>query len=241
MGRINPNSDTTPNPSTRWHEWNGGSGKITYYDKSLKQDCECPLPFSFLLLDQLSAVKGWHDASESGIYSNEVRDTRQEALVVRAFKGGELASGIYQSIRDRIGRLGGHYVASIYIAVKDADKLVIANLQLKGAALNEWVEFTKANKADIYKKAIVIRGFKTGKKGQVTYYTPEFSLKDVSAETDESAGELQAQLASYLSEYLKRPKVEAATPLAQKDESHVEDVAADEHAAREEFKDEILF
>lgn len=87
MSRSNP-TDGIKNPATRWFEWAGGDeGGIKHYDKEAKADVKVALPFTFLLLDELSTVKGWHEPSESGIYANEVRDTRQDALVVRAFKG----------------------------------------------------------------------------------------------------------------------------------------------------------
>ena len=72
-----------------------------------------------MLLDQLGGVRGWHEASESGIYSNEVKDTRQDMLVVKAFKGGILAEGIYKDIKDRVNALGGQFVANCYLAFKD--------------------------------------------------------------------------------------------------------------------------
>ena len=77
MSRSNPNTGSS-NPSTRWHEWAGDKGILKYYDKAQAATVEVPLPFTFILLDETATVKGWHDASESGIYANEVRDTRQE-------------------------------------------------------------------------------------------------------------------------------------------------------------------
>jgi hypothetical protein len=135
MSRSNP-TEGTRNPSTRWFEWAGGEegGYVRFYNKETKAQVPVEGAFTFLLLDELSTVKGWHEASESSIYSNEVRDTRQEVLVVRSFEGGELASGIYTSIRDRIVALGGHYCVSLYLGYKDGDGLKIGNLNLKGAA-----------------------------------------------------------------------------------------------------------
>ena len=103
MSRSNP-IEQTKNPCTRWHEWAGGDngGMFGYYDKEKKAMVEVAGKFTFIVLDELSCVKGWHDASDSGISSNEVRDTKSEPLVVKAFKGGVLAEGLYAQIRDRI-------------------------------------------------------------------------------------------------------------------------------------------
>lgn len=223
MSRSNP-SDGIKNPSTRWFEWAGGDdgGFVRWYDKETKQDVKAPLPFTFLLLDELSTVKGWHEPSESGIYANEVRDLRQEALVVKSFKGGELASGLYGAIKDRVVAKGGHYHGSIYIAYKEGEELRLGNLGLKGAALSAWMEFKKSapSKKDgngksvraFFVDAVTIASYEQAKKGGTVYRVPAFSLKTVSAETNAQAVALDAELQSFFSDYLKRPKTEAAKP-----------------------------
>jgi hypothetical protein len=201
MSRSNP-TDGARNPATRWFEWAGGSdgGFVRWYDKEKKETVPVDGAFVFLLLDELSTVKGWHEPSESSIYANEVRDTRQDALVVKAFKGGELASGIYTQIRDRIVAVGGHYVASLYIAYKDGDTLKIGNLALKGAAAGAWMDF-KRNAGT--KKSAMDRMVRA-------YLVPKFSLVPTTAETNTQAVGLDTELQMFLVDYLKRPKAEAA-------------------------------
>lgn len=223
MSRSNP-IDGIRNPAARWFEWRAGSdgGFIRWYDKDAKVDVNMPLPFTFLLLDELSTVKGWHDPSESGIYANEVRDTRQDVLVVRSFKGGELASGIYKSIKDRVTAQGGHYCVSMYLAYKDGDELKIGNLCLKGAAASAWMEFKRAAPARkdssgksvraYFVDAVKIADFEQLKKGATVYRVPKFALQPVSDESNKQAAALDAELQSFLADYLRRPKTEAATP-----------------------------
>ena len=98
MSRSNPQEHLS-NPAVRWFEWNGEKGVIRFYDKDAKTNVDVPLPFTFLLLDQLATVRGWHDASASGIYANEVRDTTKDTLVVKSFKGGTIAEGLYKDIK----------------------------------------------------------------------------------------------------------------------------------------------
>ena len=119
MSRSNP-TDNTPNPCTRWYEWDGANGGVRYYDKEAKKNIPVPDSFVFILLDELGTIKGWHDASDSGIYSNEVRDTKQETLLVKSFKGGVLAEGLYANIRDRVTSkaVGGKFSMSCYIGYK---------------------------------------------------------------------------------------------------------------------------
>lgn len=220
MSRSNP-IDGIRNPATRWFEWAGGNdgGFVRWYDKDAGDSVKVALPFTFLLLDELSTVKGWHDPSESGIYANEVRDTRQDVLVVRSFKGGELASGIYKSIKDRITAQGGHYCASLYLAYKDGDELQIGNLCLKGAAASAWMEFKRSapTRKDgsgrsvraYFVDAVKIAEFEQLKKGATVYRVPKFSLQQVSAESNQQAVALDAELQAFLADYLKRPKAEA--------------------------------
>jgi hypothetical protein len=223
MSRSNP-TEGARNPATRWFEWAGGSdgGFIRWYDKEAKMNVKVEGTFTFLVLDELSTVKGWHEPSQSAIYANEVRDTRQEVLVVRSFKGDELANGVYQHIKDRIAAKGGHYVASIYIAYKQGEELKLGNLGLKGAAAGAWMEFKRnatvkkdANgrlTKSYFVDAVKIAGFENAKKGATAYRVPIFKLLEVSAATNEQAIALDAELQAYLTEYLKRPKAEAAKP-----------------------------
>lgn len=236
MSRSNP-TDAARNPASRWFEFASGAdgGFVRYYDKEAEKNVELGDmsggKFSFILLDELATVKGWHDASESGIFSNEVRDTRQDILVVRSFKGGELASGLYANIKDRIVAVGGHFTASCYIAYKDdAGTLRIGNIRFKGAALGIWMDFKKQchskkdaagkNVKAFYIDAIKIEGFEQMKKGGTTFRVPKFSLAPISEETNKQAIALDGELQAFLSDYLKRPRAEAAAAKAEQEPEH---------------------
>jgi hypothetical protein len=210
MSRSNPNENGTPNPAVRWFEWNGEHGTIRYYDKEKKETIDVGSDFTFLLLDQVGSVRGWHDSSDSGIYSNEVKDTTQDVLVVKSFKGGTLAEGLYRDIKDRVGSMGGQFVANCYIAFKNNGTLAIGSLRLKGAALFAWSEFKRKNRDDIFSKAIRIKGFTEGKKGKITYRVPVLLLKDVDANTNAAAEVLDKELQKFFAGYLKRPRREQA-------------------------------
>lgn len=248
MSRSNP-TDGIKSPSTRWFTWAGGGdqGYVEWYDKEAKQNVRVDGTFTFLLLDELSTVKGWHEASESGIYANEVRDLRQETLVVKSFKGGELAAGLYADIRDKIVAKGGHYHGSIYIGYKEGDTLKIGNLGLKGAALSAWMEFKKSapskKGADgksmkaYFVDAVTITGYVDGKKGGTKFRTPTFALKPVGEETNAQALALDAELQAFLADYLKRPKAEAAKPAEPQADEPVE--RANAAAALATMEDDI--
>lgn len=173
-------------------------GSLRYYDKEQEENIEVPLPFTFLFLDQLGTIKGWHDQSESGIYSNEVKRIDRDPLTVKAFNGGVLAEGLYSQIKDSVKAKGGKYVASVYIAFKDEGELVIGNIGLKGAALSAWMDFTRQAGGRINEKAVVVKDFEEGQKGSITYRVPVFKLKETSEDTNQKAIELDKALQEYL-------------------------------------------
>lgn len=214
MSRSNPQEHLT-NPASRWFEWNGEKGNVRYYDKDAKKNVDVQLPFSFILLDRLGCVGGWHDPSQSGIYSNEVKDTRADILVVKAFKGGTIAEGLYKDIKDRVNSAGGSFVANCYVGYKDGDDLKIGSIKFKGAALGAWMDFEKANRSALYDGTITIHGFTEGKKGRVEFKMPSFKTGGISPEANETAVLLDRRVQQFLTAYLKRNKrdqVEASAP-----------------------------
>jgi hypothetical protein len=205
MSRSNPSDSSYSNPATRKFEWNGEKGLIRYYDKEAKANVDVGTDFTFILLDQLGSVTGWHDASTSGIYSNEVKSSLKEPMVVKAFKGGVLAEGFYKDIKERVNKLGGQYAANCYIAFTGDDGAqALGSLKLKGAALSAWMEFTKANRASLYKARVHITGVTEGKKGRVTFRMPVFSLEDVPPVLDAEALALDETLQEFFDAYFKR-------------------------------------
>lgn len=225
MSLSKPSTDS-PNPCTRWHEWDGSNGAVRYYDKSAPNpdpaakrktgvNVVLKLPFYFILLDELTVIKGWHEPSQSGISSNEVRDCRENNLVVKAFKGGLLANGLYNQIKDRVKACGGYFTSNLYLATPGADrKLHLTSIQFAGAALNAWVDFKKENRealsgrGDV--KGVKITGYKEGKKGKIIFRTPVFELMEIKPETIAQAVEIDRVLQTYLDGYFKRTGTERA-------------------------------
>lgn len=244
MSRSNPQENGTPNPATRWFEWNGELGTVRHYDKETKKNVDVGAKFPFVLLDQLGSVRGWHKPSQSGIYSNEVKDTRQEVMVVKAFKGGVLAEGVYKDIKDRVNNLGGQFVANCYIAFKNGgDKLALGSLRFKGAALGAWMEFCKANRPSLFTKGIRINGFTEGKKGRIVYRVPVLELVELSTDSNAAATALDLTLQEFLAGYLKRTKrdqVESA-PHTSEEELPIESYNEPERLAEPIPDDDIPF
>ena len=204
MARTNPNQSELPkNPATMFAQWKD-PGLFLYWDKEQEKNIELPSNFTFIVLDELSTIKGWNDPTSSGIYANEIRNIRSETLTVKSFKGGLIAEGTYGNIHDTIVASGGKYCASVYIAYKDAEGFKIGNIQFTGSSLGAWFEFRKENKIDLYSKAVQLTGKTEAKKGATKYYVPVFKLIDVSQETDDIAGKLQEELKAYHKEYFSK-------------------------------------
>ena len=200
----------TSNPATKFFDWKSNEKQFSYYDKYLKENVLVPLPFKFLVLDELHTVKGWNDATSSGIYSNEVKFISKEPMTVKPFKGNEIAKGFYKDIKDKIVAAGGHYVKSIYIMLEDGS---LANLQLKGSAVQAWGEFTQKTRSRLTDEWVQVATAKEGKKGAVKFNVPEFSffksLSDLEAEQADTAfNTLEAYLKTYLAKSEPIPIVE---------------------------------
>lgn len=172
MARADAYRTTVESPVKKYLSWSSNDKCFNFYDKETKENKKLTLPLTLVHLDEMSTVKGWHDSSASGIYSNEVRSTRNEELNVRAFKGGDLVKGIYQDIKLKVQSLGGHYCSSIYAFVDNE----IVNISLKGSGLMAWSDFTKDNRKSFLGNVIEVKAAAEGKKGAVKYTTPTFTL-----------------------------------------------------------------
>lgn len=207
-------SQPLSNPAKRFLEWKSNDKTFGYYDKEIAESMKgksaeeikeaanvrIQLPFKFLVLDQLHTVSGWNDATSSGIYSNEVKFISKQVMTVKPFKGNEIAKGLYADIKEKVKNAGGHYVKSIYIMLEDG---TLANIQLKGSAVQQWGEFTNKSLSRLPEEWVVVDKAVEGKKGAVKFTTPGFkfdgSLNDAqAAQADAVFDELETYLKAYL-------------------------------------------
>ena len=200
MSRSNPNENLV-NPAKFFYEWDGGDGGFKYFDKSLGEKGEKvkqELPFTFIPLDVLVTIKGFNESEQKGYWSNEIRqfDIKTGILTVRSKAGVEMI-GTYEQVKAKLGTKGADYCQSVYCATKGADgKLVLNNIQIKGAALGAWIEFVKKN--NINEVAVAVKDMVKKKKGRVDYVEPVFSAVKIKEETNQEAIELDKLLQEYL-------------------------------------------
>lgn len=216
MSRSNP-VDLLTNPASKFYKWDSDNACFSYFDKTLgEKDASgktkgenvlVPLPFNFLVLDQLSCVRGFNEPQQKSYYSNEVRNLSADIITVKS-KNTVEKSGLYADVKTL---LGAKFCQSVYIGFKNAaKKLEIQNIQLTGAALNAWIEFLKTNK--INEIAVSVASSVKKKKGRNEYNEPVFKALKITDAVNAEAIELDKQLQEYLTVYLaKNASAPAAT------------------------------
>jgi len=216
------------NPAQYFIEWKSDHKCFSFYDKEKGENIQLELPFRFLALQEMHTIKGWNNASESGIYSNEVQYIGRTPIKVQSFKGGPIAEGLYKNIKLQVKEAGGIYHKSIYAMLENGS---LVNIALKGSAVREWGEFIKKTKSRLYDEWILVDDAKEAKNGTITYSTPEF-VYDVSINEKESemADTVFDILEKYLKEYAENNETSNIED-ADQEQDHEENYHADAYAA----------
>jgi hypothetical protein len=174
-------SGGSKSPASKFIEWKSNDRVFSYYDRDKKENVAIPLPFKFVFLKEMVTIKGWHDASESGIFSNEVKFTSKEELDVKSFKGGSIAKGLYKDIKQKVVEAGGRYHKSVYVMLADG---TLANLSFKGSVVKAWGDFSEKCKNRLPLEWITIKDVTEGKKGSIKYTTPNFWFSGTTSNND---------------------------------------------------------
>ena len=221
MSRSNP-TETTVHPCTRWFTWDGDQGVVVWYDKVKKEQVEHPPKLTFVVLDRLCVINGFDKRNQCGIVSNEVRDTRTEKMVVRSFKGGLVAEGFYQDIKDKIKVAGASFAFSLYACYRPEPKgpVQLCNFRMSGCSRSAWMDFEKEHTLKaIYERAVRLDGFKEGKSGKIVFRAPVFKIAELSPAGNDEATKLDKEiLQPYMESYFKRPtgtRADASHPAAE--------------------------
>lgn len=206
MARLNRPTNGSTSPVTKYLNWKSNDKSFAYYDKEQGKNVVVELPIKFLFLEHYHTVKGWNDASESGIYSNEVYSIGKEELSVKAFKGGEIGKGLYKDIKEKIKNAGAVYHRSVYGMLPDGS---LVNFQLKGIGVKAYSDFYNDNNHLLDNQWIEINSAKDGKKGAVKFTTPEFKIgENITKSEDKLANDAANLLQGYMDTYFGRNDVE---------------------------------
>lgn len=204
------------NPAQHFFRWKGGEGKLEFYNKEKEETVTVPLPFEFIPIDELATVSGYSKMAKSGYYSNEVRSTLNDELVVK-LKGQTVFTGLYKNDQG-IAQLpkGASYTTSLYVAHKNkAGEYIIGNIKITGSALGPWIEFNKG-KVIGNGKVVMTKGAEqdspVGK-----FYPPKFTYESLTDEDYKAAMDADKELQIYLSQYLSAPKEQDTPPPVEDD------------------------
>lgn len=199
FAHTNQEAPKSTNPTAKYLAWKSTTKSFTYYDKAAGENVEVPLPLKFVFLQHYHTVKGWNDATQAGIYANEVYYIGREELSVRTFKGKDIASGLYKDIKADVNAAGGKYHRSVYVMLEDG---TVANVSLKGAVVKSWSDFMEESKNLVDNQWITIESSKDEKKGSVKYSVPVFTLgKPLTAEESNAADDAAALLKVHMDAY----------------------------------------
>jgi hypothetical protein len=196
MSRSNP---TLTNPARRQFQWSGSKGELTWYDKVTEQRQTVPLPFEFMVLDELAMITGYNAKDQNSFWSNEVRNISKDQLFVRT-KRGPFEAGLYQTLTQTL-KSGGKYTKSIYIAFNLDGKWDIGNIRVTGSALGEWIEFGKKYRVE-NGKVTMAKGDAKQTPMNLTYYPPAFTWDHSDQDDDQQALLLDKMLQVYLKQSL---------------------------------------
>ena len=199
MSRSKP-EEKNANPARRWYQWEALKGCFSYYDKDTETRVEVEPPFTFVVLDVLATVTGYHEQIERGLYANEVKPRMlgKVPLQVRVFGTNELvADGLWRDIKKDLHGIGGKFAYSIYCLAQVDNEWCVCNVQLKASGVAAWMDF-EGEVESVYHGAVTWEGETTeGKKGNVTYLKPTFLLTDLSEELGELAYGKDAELQKF--------------------------------------------
>lgn len=216
-GRTAPAGSGTPNPSKIFIQWKSKKKAFVYYSKEKEEDILLPMPFSFIPLHICQTVKGYNHKKSKTFIANEVENTEKDILTVNSYnkatKERKLEhQGFYKDIKEAFDQ-NIKYTASVYAAIKNKKgELSLVNLQLNGAGLHHWINFTKKN--NIWKGSVIVKKTTQEQNGDVPYQAPVYEIAEITEEDDVKAAELQEVVKEYLKGYYERNNTNA--PMAQK-------------------------
>lgn len=269
MSRTRKRAGST-SPIKKYISFSGSTGKINYYDKS-RPEGDKTLEFDeldIIVLDTRSSVSGFSESHQGGIVSNMVADTTKETLKVVAFSNGkpqDIAEGIYKEIKSDIKDAGGKFTTNVIALADLGDGMEMVNVQLSGAALNSWIDFTTDNPNESYYDNVIklSKGAlsKRGKKGNVAVTAKEEKELDaklkknpraprpvwfyvlnieLGAELTEEESELAIENDETLQEYFDQSKSNKANDVEVNDAENISSEAPEPASGTEEEDDSDL-
>lgn len=187
MSRTKPRTTGGSNPIRKYVNFSGGEGVFKYWDKDKKENIVLE-SIDVTVLDVRNSITGYCEAESCGVTSNLIGNTSKEELIVSLIQDGKLkqiAKGLYKDIKAQVTskEVGGKFTNNIICLADVGEGEEVINVQLNGAGLTSWIEFTGKN-PDFYDMKITL--------GQGTLSKREKGV--TSAVSKEEEKELDAKL-----------------------------------------------
>ena len=193
------------NPATKFIEFKGESGNFQYYDKEKEDNVIIPIPIYFVVLDELHTVRGYNKNHKAGVFSNEVRNIKEELLSVRVFNSDIKIVGLWDQIKGEVTRIQGHYSKSVYAGlITKGNPMELVNFQFHGASRAPWFDC----KIDKEQFGITVKEVETDDSGSIKFKRPVFSKLNLRDDIIKEAKELDRKLQEYLKTYLRQKEEE---------------------------------
>ena len=225
----------TSDPAQIIMQWRAEEGLFKTTNLITKESGELPPPISFIVLDELQAVKGWSTKYDCGIYSNMWKGTEPGHFKVKVRnRGGNdfPITGKWHEIKDKVKAAGGRWIKIIYalMHIKENEnyKIKIVKIELQGLALANYVESIKNPYTGVIEINNLVKITRLGK----NYLIPEFQNKplenkfkdEIEAIAVEKDKELQIYLNDYFSYFIQDNIIDTMKNTLQKE---VEDTVED--------------
>lgn len=219
------------NPCKKFIEFKGDTGIFQYYDKDKGENFQLQTPFYFIVLDELSSIRGYNKFLKTGLYSNEIRSIKNDVLNVRSFKGGLQIIGKYSDIKDRCFNEGGKFSKSVYALLITAEnEYELVNFQFHGASFSGVGEKSQSGwmnkKFNVEKMGVKVAKTEMGAIGKTKFSAPIFQPIPIQGKHQkfwDIAIEEDKKLQKYLNAYLDKKVEEEIIEVVAEEQTEPED------------------
>lgn len=197
MSRADEFSSSVKSPVAKYLQWDSAERTFKYYNKEASKNEYVKMPISFVVLKEMATISGFHEPSQSGIYSNEVATTnlKTQELTVKTSKGLTIAKGIYGDIKPVLATSGAKFAMAVYALMNGE----LVCLKLSGSSFSAWYDFVADNRKAFLSNVVSILSVEDKKKGATKYTQPVFTLgANIEADVNAKAETSYADLVIYM-------------------------------------------
>lgn len=186
-------------------DFNGGEGTWKIYNKDTEEKTILPYDkLVFMVLARTNHASGYYKPDNTGYYSNEIINSKNEKFTIKSNKGEVLAEGLWADIKPIAETKKISFHAKLYCLVKLKGVFELADINLKSTALVKYsnladeLEKKTGDYYAIYKSALMVESIEKKKNGTVSYVTPKFKTIPVSDASNELANEKTKEVIAFL-------------------------------------------